>query len=275
MNDILKVSAPGKIILSGEHAVVYGYPALVSAVNRRLTINSSGKIDSRILIGCGMGSSAAFAVAASALKLLKKNRKLDLERINQIAYELEKKQHSNPSGVDNTVSTYGGYLWYRKESESLKLFKSFKPKKRLSNLHIINTGKPSESTGDMVTLVNSKYKTSKNAIESIFQSIEKVTKLFLAEVVSSSSVSVKELIKENEELLERLGVVSKNTMSLVRKIEKLGGSAKICGAGGLETNSGVLLVFNSDRDKLYNFVNKTGLDIFSVKFGEEGVRIEK
>ena len=92
----LKFSAPGKLIISGEHAVVYGYPALVTAIDRRLSIEGSGKDDkitSDIPIGAGMGSSAAFAVATSALRI----KKIDLPKINELAYKLEKKHHGSRS----------------------------------------------------------------------------------------------------------------------------------------------------------------------------------
>ncbi len=273
MRKPITASAPGKIILSGEHAVVYGYPALVSAISLRLSVNSNGKIHSKVPIGCGMGSSAALAVASSALKVIK-NGELDLEKINSMAYELEKKQHGSPSGVDNTVSTYGGFLWYRKESESIKLFKSIKPKNRFDNLYIVNTGCPRESTGEMVAFVNSEYKKNKAKTESVFKSIEQVARAFLNEALSKNGSSAPYLIKENESLLESLGVVSESTIGLIRRIEKLGGSAKVCGAGGTKGNSGVVLVFHKDKEKLFKFAKTINLEVFAVKFGTEGVYVK-
>ncbi len=41
MNNTVTVSAPGKLMLFGEHAVVYGAPCIVTAVNQRLSIVAS------------------------------------------------------------------------------------------------------------------------------------------------------------------------------------------------------------------------------------------
>lgn len=270
----LKVSAPGKIILSGEHAVVHGYPALLTAVNLRLSIKNE-VIHSDIPVGGGMGSSAAYAVAKSAYKQAEKGEVWDLEKINKEAYEIEKRQHGNPSGGDNTVSTYGGFLWYRKESENLKVFTKLKTPKSMPRFLIINTGKPNESTGEMIAFVKTRLQAKKREIESTFRNIEQVTKSLLEYLVEGKNYDLKELIKENEELLEDLGVVSKKAKEIIKLVEGAGGGAKVSGAGGIKDGSGVILAYHANMDKLIKVSRAKKLNTFSVKLGQEGVRLER
>jgi mevalonate kinase len=274
----VKVSAPGKVILSGEHAVVYGHPALLTAVSRRLSIaRERGKkrlIDSNIPIGCGMGSSAAYAVALSALKLKLDGKKWDLQRINNEAYKMEKKQHGNPSGGDNTVVTYGGFLWYRKEIESFKIFSTVKITRKLPEFFIIDTGRPKETTKEMIQFIGEKRTKNPRAVNNIFREIEEITRAFL-KFLTIGGGDLSELIRENQTLLEKLGVVSNFTSSIAKEISKIGGAAKISGAGGRKLSSGILLVHHLDTSKLLHFAKRRNLKIFSVKLGEEGVRIDR
>ena len=83
------------------------------------------------------------------------------------------------------------------------------------------------------------------------------------------------LIRDNEKLLEELGVVSESTKQIVRIIEKAGGSEKISGAGGIKTGSGMVIVYHKDIEKITMLGKKNGFNLSSVKLGEEGVRIEK
>lgn len=78
-------------------------------------------VTSELPIGSGLGSSAAFCVALSATLLALSNSvnldlshqgwllfgENELELLNKWAFEGEKIIHGRPSGIDNTVSTYG------------------------------------------------------------------------------------------------------------------------------------------------------------------------
>ena len=301
------VSAPGKIILSGEHAVVYGYPGFYAATSLRMNvelhkgtrkldktsfadyafnkallsfgikdnINYSFKVNSRIPIGSGMGSSASLAVCMSALAQKLSQKEFNLEEINKVAYEIEKKQHGKPSGGDNTIVTYGGFVWYRKEAENLKVFSKINPKKSISNLFIINSGTPKETTGEMVSLVREKYEKNPVTIKKIFNHIESCSKGFLKLVLGEENIELKDLISLNERYLEELGVVSQETKELISLLEKKKAFVKISGAGGSSHGSGILLVYHKNPESLKNFVKSKKLDMIPVSLGKKGVKIEK
>ncbi|MFH1543122.1 MAG: hypothetical protein ABIE03_01140 [Patescibacteria group bacterium] len=58
-------------------------------------------------------SSAALVVCMSALAQKLAKKEFNLEEINKIAYEIEKKQHGKPSGGDNTIVSYGGFVCHQ------------------------------------------------------------------------------------------------------------------------------------------------------------------
>merc|ERR1711871_1305348 len=62
----------------------------------------------------GIGASAANCVALSRALGAELGKTLSEDEVNQSAFEGEKGYHGEPSGIDNTASTFGGLLRFQR-----------------------------------------------------------------------------------------------------------------------------------------------------------------
>jgi mevalonate kinase len=311
---MITVSVPGKVHLMGEHAVVYGSPALLSAINLRLRVsieeNKTGlkivttekeeyarhaidflaktykltklpsvtiQISSDIPAGFHLGSSAAVAVGITGAFTYFVKKTWNPIAINQLAYEIEKKQHGNPSGGDNTIVTMGGFVWFRKELETLKSIWQLPIRlpEDLNHFFLINTGRPVETTGEMVLFVQQKLQQDENSMKALFEENEIQTKRVAGAIKNNDQQELIDAIRKGQKTLEAMGVVSPKILPLVKAIEKEGGAVKILGGGGKKDGVGFLLGYHSDRKVLEKVCADYQYPVQDVALGEEGIRLEQ
>jgi mevalonate kinase len=312
---MITISVPSKVHLLGEHAVVYGKPAILSAINKRIFISISFskrkevvcdqkyhrqirklleileeeiknrtklkkirtyslKVDSEFPAGSGLGSSASLSAGITAAMLTLLKISWDKRSIFDIGYVGEKFFHGNPSGGDLAAVIEGGLLWYRKELEFLKTFNRlpFKPHKNIGQFVLINSGKPKEPTKVMVEQVARFKKSNPQKIKELFDSQEELAKQMVIAIKEGWENKLIECMSLGERNLEKLGVVGVRARYLIRSIEKLGGSAKINGGGGVLRGSGMLLVYHKNIQRILNYAKENRLEILRIQIGAEGLR---
>lgn len=315
----ITVSTPGKIILIGEHTVVYGFPAILTAINRRLyvTVRSSQKtgsikespkiinvnvqdnhlvrksieifrenfkidklpplemeISTDIPLNRGCGSSAALSSAVIGALMKNVLNIWNPAKINELSFIAEKSQHTNPSGADNTIVTFGGLIWYRKEFDFLKSIWSLPViQYKFPPFIFIDSGKPSETTGEMVEKLGVLYKKQKK-MDEIFYSQETETKKMLMALKQNNLHDLQVAIENSEKNLEKMEVVGPKAKNIIREIRKIGGVAKVSGGGGYKKGSGMLICYHAVPSKIYALAKKLKLPSFPLLLGEEGIRIE-
>jgi len=297
-----KASASGKIILFGEHAVVYGHPALAVPVNQVHAdaevsdIDRAGiwidapdiglheelsrlapdhplatvingvfsatdshlpegeglgvRVKSTIPLASGLGSGAAVSVAIIRALSAHLKKPLDNVKISELAYEVEKIHHGTPSGIDNTVVTYGMPIFFappsvppasggetlsppftgempeglRGQITPLQVAKSF-------TIIIGDTGLPAP-TKESVSDVRKLWKQNPSKMEALFAAAGSIAKTARQAIEGGHPERLGPLMNENHSLLQEMTVSSPELDRLTEASLRSGAlGAKLSGGG--------------------------------------------
>jgi mevalonate kinase len=313
-------SAPGKVILTGEHSVVYGLPAIAVALSLRCRVESkeisdsiiidakdlntvikyslnqleslntdiaSGSdsiallvykllpdknrgvhltIESDIPISAGLGSSAAIAVATIASLMDLFDLDLSKSQISELAFESEKIIHGKPSGIDNSITTYGGLLLFQDSSIDIKeLTQSF-------SLVIANTG----IERDTKKLVSGVAKLKNEHPALIDRTLKLMGDLSIQAINSIDKNNIDklgQLMNINQGYLDSIGVGHEFLSRLIWNSRDSGAlGAKLTGAGG----GGCMIALARDLHHAKNIGDKLklqGAAVYVTSMSAEGVRI--
>lgn len=314
-------SAPGKVILFGEHFVVEGQPAVAAAVSLRAKVYakpleapivkvtsknldlsgvfSAGNleaqgpllpvayaaslalrevgapggvelvVDSEITPGAGMGSSAAVAVATVAAVAAAWGRVLEREQVSRLAFEAEKIVHGKPSGIDNTIATYGGAIAYRRGEGFLKLNVDFS---RVA-LVLADTGRP-RRTGELVQKVLNLKRAFPQVFDPLYYAAGRLVVEAAKMMERGDFEAVGLLMNVNHGMLSAIGVSTIEIEQLVYKARLAGAlGAKLTGAGG--GGFVVALCWRDSVDEVVRSLSEISPRVIIASVDAEGVRVEQ
>lgn len=260
----LSAFGPGKIIVLGEHAAVYGEPVLAGAIQRGVTARAvSGvagiqvphdlssvqgealqrafaaaaaaakappvfvSVKSDLPVGMGLGSSAALSVAVSRVLLQAKGRPFGVPQVLKLAAVMEGEFHGTPSGVDHTTSARGELVLYRRKGP-VRAVKAKQPLRIVVALAGART--PTKAT--VAGLRDRRTRWPKRYAR-LFHEIGTLAAEGARAVAKGDLDELGDLMNINHGILWSMQLSSDRIDSMVRRLRALGAlGAKLTGAGG-------------------------------------------
>ncbi len=298
-------SAPGKVILFGEHAVVFGEPAIAGAINKRIyvrieknkkqkvTITSTHelqdgypyireavelsfeylgercgvdvKVDAEFPPASGLGSSAAVSVATIQAVSTLLGKPISKKDVASLGHMVEKKVQGAASITDSSVTTYGGVLFVKPKMGVVETVDA-----AALPLVVGYTGKTG-STKELVAQVKALRDENPEIVDPLLRTIGRIT--VNARKVLEDGGDIGGLMNLNHGLLQALGVGTDLLSRYVYAAINAGASgAKITGAGG----GGCMVAYAPGaQDAVADAIKKLGGVSLKVSIEKQGVRIER
>lgn len=299
----------GKIILLGEHAVVYGRRAIAAPVSlaiqarveeirngveliiprwgveQRLDFSArhpqsfarslksvlealglDGKpmrieVFPNVPRAMGLGGSAALAVAV--IRALDARFALGLsdERVNALAFECEKVAHGTPSGIDNTLATWGDFMLFRNGD---------KPQREIIEVAeplsmVIGMSGVESLTARTVARVREAWQKNPGLYERIFDEIDTLSGHGLDALKSGDHETLGELMNVCQGLLNAMQVSSWELEELVQVARNNGAvGAKLTGGGG---GGSIIALCPEDSGRVARAIRAAGYNALEVQIG--------
>lgn len=322
MESVTTIS-PGKCILFGEHAVVYGYSAIATAISlyssctisksdhetisvnlenydkiyEFMTLNELASsfpeqfnqirylfmslhnkfnlnfnnikitLKSSIMPGSGLGSSASTAVALVSAFNEFYGLNLDKQGISEVAFEMEKIVHGSPSGIDNTICTFGNSIIFQNGTyKFLKMHQDLK--------FIITDTNIEHDTKLAINEIKTLREEDPKFVNNIFRNIGKLSKAAKRELIKGNKKHVGELMNRNQNYLSSLRLVNQEISKVINTARMFGAlGSKLTGAG----LGGCVITICKDKkiENIISQLDKQGFKSYLTKIDNQGVRIEK
>ena len=184
---------------------------------------------SRIPIGMGLGSSAAFAAAAIRAFNILLDRKLTEVQVDRLTFQCEELTHGMPSGVDNHLAVFGEPVLFSKGS-SMRTRPI--PLGEIPPLVIASSGQRG-NTKEQVVAVRSRYEKNETLYTTIFDEIDKMSVAGATALCERDYELLGSLMNVCHGFLNAIEVSTPELEAMIRIARDAGAiGAKLTGAGG-------------------------------------------
>lgn len=306
----VRASAPGKVILFGEHAVVFGEPAVALAVDLWTVVSATpagvntidhttldaalwpylaaavravaglGPVDlhveSQIPMAVGLGSSAAVTVATlGALRHLQ--GAFDPPAIARLAFEVEHEVQGRASPIDTSTAAHGGAILVDRRRHRGFLWRIEKGDRRW-NIHDLYApdltlvlGNTGVRAGTGALVAKVKQQVEADPIaQKAIRRIGEVTREGVEALMAGDLARVGRLMIEDHRLLNTLGVGHPMLDRLVEAALPHSYGAKLTGAGA----GGNMVALSDDPEAAAKAIAAAGGETLTVRLSRQGVHVE-